>query len=276
MKRIIILSIVALCLWPVDSFAGLVNVSYEGENLSAKNLSKIDMMLNHMSDFYSGFEVKETIDVTLKVFKTQDEGYAYMRGLYPNSTQYRKTTSSSYFGFGVAGVYMPATKTAAILGIEKGIDAGLKVIYHELSHHFTRLVFGRRNPPIWFNEGLAEYFEHLVYSKKKGWISEFPELDKGKLRTMIMLDELNVRNLLDMSHMEFMSRHRHEGQTYYSFSYAVVSVLLSELSDDAFRDFVGRMVRRPTDVKTSDILAAVFPGGFTAFESSIQKFIMNQ
>lgn len=276
MKRIIILSIVASCLWPAVSFAGLVNVRYEGERLSARNLDKIDMMLDHMSDFYSGLDIKDTIDVTLKVFKTQEEGYAYMRSIYPNSTQYRKTASSSYFGSGVSGVYMPGTKIAAILGIEKGIDLGIVVIYHELSHHFTRLVFGRRNPPVWFNEGLAEYFEHLVHSKKKGWISEFPEFDRGKLRTMLMLDELDVRSLLDMSHKEFMNRHRHEGQNYYSLSYAVVSVLLSELSFDAFRDFVDEMVSRSTDVKISDILAAVFPGGFSAFESSLNKFIMNR
>ena len=70
----------------------------------------------------------------------------------------------------------------------------------------------------------------------------------------------------------------YDGTNYHGFQRQtkVVAVLLSELSDDAFRDFVGRMVTRPTDVKTSDILAAVFPGGFTAFESSVQKFIMNQ
>ena len=258
------------------SVAGVkVNVCYDGEPLSKKNKEKLEFMLAEMSGFYSNLDVDASLDLNLIVFKTQQEGYAYMREIYPNSKQYRKTRSDAYFGSGVAGVYMPSRNTAAILGLEKGIEEGMKVIYHEISHHFTHVIFGKRTPPIWLNEGLAEYFEYLTYRKNKGWYSDFPELGKGKLRTMLMLDELRVKDLLDMPRDEFMAKHRNEGQTYYTLSHAVIAVIIAEFSAEQLREFMSRMVLRNTDMMPSDVLSSIYSGGITSFELKLQEFIMN-
>ena len=62
-------------------------------------------------------------------------------------------------------MYISRLQKAIILSREKEYQQGLGVIYHELSHHLTLQITAGR-PPIWFNEGLAEYFEHCKVNKK--------------------------------------------------------------------------------------------------------------
>lgn len=273
MKRLLILISMALCFLPDAHSRVLVNVNYEGEPLNGKNILKIEQMLGYMSDFYTSLNVHDTLDVTLIIFKTQEEGYEYMRKLYPKSSRYRKTASNSYFGSGVGGVYMPDRKTAVVLGIEKGVDRGLNVVYHELSHHFTHILFNKINPPIWFNEGLAEYFEHARYTKKKGWYVDFPDFAKGKLRTMHMLGEIDLKSLLDIDRKNFMGKQYNEGQNYYSFAFAAVTILYEKLPQDKFGAMVSRLVDRNTESSIAEIVNEVYEGGISAFERDFTSFI---
>ena len=277
MKRIILTPLFALlavaAVFAQDRSGAELNIQYEGEKLSAKNIAKIEQMADHMTDFYSNFGLRERIDVRLMIFKNKDDGYEYMRSIYPDSKTYRHTTSDDYFKTGIAGVYMPSRQTAVILGLEHGIERGLSVIFHEISHHFTRLMFGKRIPPIWLNEGLAEHFEYMKFSKKKGWTSSVSDFDKGKLKTMHMLGELTVEDLFDLSHMDFKKKLRNEGDMFYAFSHVAVVVLMENLDKETFSQLISRLINRKTDQKMSTIISELYPGGLDEYKKAIYKFI---
>ena len=256
---------------PVSSVE--LNIQYEGDQLSSKNKDKLEQMAAHMTDFYSSLGLDECLDVRLVIFKSKEEGYEYMRGIYPDKKAYQTTASDEYFKTGYGGVYMPASKTAVILGLEQGMERGLSVIFHEISHHYTRLLFGKRTPPVWFNEGLAEHFENMRFSKKKGWISDVSDFDRGKLRTMNMIGELEVEDLFDMTHKQFIQKLRNEGNMFYAFSHVAVVVLMDNLERGSFKELISRLVSRKTDEKVSEIVGEVYPGGLNAYKKALHEFI---
>ena len=251
-----------------------LNIQYDGNLLSSKNMDKLEQMSAHMTEFYSSLGLNESLDVRLLIFKTQDEGYEYMRTLYPKDKTYQKTASDEYFKGGIAGVYMPSSKTAAILSLEHGMDRGLSVIFHEISHHYTRLLFGKKNPPVWFTEGLAEHFENMRFSKKKGWISDVSDFDKGKLKTMHMIGELEVEDLFDLTHIQFKMKLRNEGDMFYAFSHIVVVVLMNNLDHTTFKELTNRLINRKTDEKVSEIVGGIYPGGLNAYKRALHEFIL--
>ena len=251
-----------------------LNIRYDGNLLSSKNMDKLEQMSAHMTEFYTALGLNESLDVRLLIFKTQDEGYEYMRSIYPDNKTYRKTASDEYFKSGIGGIYMPSSKTAAILGIEHGMERGLSVIFHEISHHYTRLLFGKKNPPVWFTEGLAEHFENMRFSKKKGWVSDVSDFDKGKLKTLHMIGELEVEDLFDLTHSEFKLKLRNEGNMFYAFSHVAVVVLMDTLDRDGFKELTSRLVSRKTDEKVSEIVGAVYPGGLNAYKRALHEFIL--
>lgn len=280
MKRMIFLLICILSVWTGSAQETLdnglrveLNIRYDGNLLSSKNMDKLEQMSAHMTEFYTALGLNESLDVRLLIFKTQDEGYEYMRSIYPDNKTYRKTASDEYFKSGIGGIYMPSSKTAAILGIEHGMERGLSVIFHEISHHYTRLLFGKKNPPVWFTEGLAEHFENMRFSKKKGWVSDVSDFDKGKLKTLHMIGELEVEDLFDLTHSEFKLKLRNEGNMFYAFSHVAVVVLMDTLDRDGFKELTSRLVSRKTDEKVSEIVGAVYPGGLNAYKRALHEFI---
>lgn len=250
-----------------------LNIHLDGEPLSSKNKEKLEQMSAYMSEFYSSLGLDECLDVRLVIFKSKEEGYEYMRGIYPDKKAYQTTASDEYFKTGYGGVYMPANKTAVILGLEQGMERGLSVIFHEISHHYTRLLFGKRTPPVWFNEGLAEHFENMRFSKKKGWISDVSDFDRGKLKTMNMIGELEVEDLFDMTHKQFIQKLRNEGNMFYAFSHVAVVVLMDNLERESFKELISRLVSRKTDEKVSEIVGEVYPGGLNAYKKALHEFI---
>ena len=250
-----------------------LNIQLDGAPLSSKNLDKLDRMSAYMTEFYSALGLDERLDVRLMIFKSKEEGYEYMRSIYPDNKAYQKTASDEYFKTGYGGVYMPASKTAVILGLENGMERGLSVIFHEISHHYTRLLFGKRTPPVWFNEGLAEHFENMRYTKKTGWISDVSDFDKGKLKTLDMIGELEVEDLFDLTHSQFKMKLRNEGDMFYAFSHVAVVVLMNDLDKDGFNELIARLVSRKTDEKVSKIVGDIYPGGLNAYKRSLHEFI---
>lgn len=279
MKRLILMislfATINICAQNISSSpsATQLHIEYEGEELSDKNLAKIRSMSEYMSDFYSNLGLKENLDVRLVIFKTQKEGYEYLRALYPNDDTYKWNKSDDYFKAGYTGFYISDRKTAIILGLEEGIDRALAIIFHEISHHFTSMLFNRISPPVWLTEGFAEHFENMRYVKKKGWISDVPGLDKGKLRTMKMIGELDIVDLFDLSYSEFKQKFLNEGDMFYAFAHVAVVVMMNELDKDAFLLLIDKLSNRKSDQKTSEIVSKIYPGGLDAYRRDLSEFI---
>ena len=99
------------------------------------------------------------------------------------------------------------------------------VVYHEAFHQYLHAFVGDVRIPIWFNEGMAVYFEGMQRdekSKTKALNSKL--IKRGKIR--MVKDAINTRTqipletLLKVTHEEF---HDKENESlYYSQSFAVM------------------------------------------------------
>ena len=99
------------------------------------------------------------------------------------------------------------------------------VVYHEAFHQYLHSFVGDVRIPIWFNEGMAVYFEGMQRDEKSKTKALSPKLIKrGKIR--MVKDAINTRaqipleTLLKVTHEEF---HEKENEAlYYSQSFAVM------------------------------------------------------
>jgi len=99
------------------------------------------------------------------------------------------------------------------------------VVYHEAFHQYLHAFVGDVRIPIWFNEGMAVYFEGMQRDEKSKTKALNPKLIKrGKIR--MVKDAINTRTqipletLLKVTHEEF---HDEENESlYYSQSFAVM------------------------------------------------------
>lgn len=248
------------------------HIRYSGDPLPIKSVEAVEQMMDYMYEFYAGIGLRENFVVELRTFKEQKEGYKFMRQLYPDKPEYQVHPKDKTYGGSIGGIYIPKQKMSIILGMEHGADKALGLIYHELSHHYTRSVFAKRNPPIWLNEGLAEHFQSLKKTKN-GFIPVFPEYIKGKIRTMYMLGELDLVNFFDLSQTEFYKIHRQEGQYYYGLSHAVVATLMQNLPSEKFSYLVNCIVERDTSQKLSGFVENIYPGGIEALEKDLLDFV---
>ena len=98
-------------------------------------------------------------------------------------------------------------------------------VYHEAFHQYLHAYVGDVQIPIWFNEGMAVYFEGMQRDEKSKTKGLSPKLIKrGKIR--MVKDAINTRTqipletLLKVTHEEF---HDKENESlYYSQSFAVM------------------------------------------------------
>ena len=98
-------------------------------------------------------------------------------------------------------------------------------VYHEAFHQYLHAYVGDVQIPIWFNEGMAVYFEGMQRDEKSKTNALNPKLSKrGKIR--MVKDAINTRTqipletLLKVTHEEF---HDKENEAlYYSQSFAVM------------------------------------------------------
>lgn len=154
--------------------------------------------------------------------------------------------------------------------MDKNRKKGLSVIYHELSHYLTREITGT-NPPMWLSEGLSEYFENCEVGKK-GIRHSMTAYEKGRIRSMYMLGEVNLRNFVDADRSMFMKKQRTDEQYAYILAHALTTFMLENVSRQLFSDFITLLQDKTDRAKVSEKIARVYPDGFEAFETDFEKF----
>ena len=147
---------------------------------------------------------------------------------------------------------------------------GLGVIYHELSHHLTLQITAGR-PPIWFNEGLAEYFEHCKVNKK-GLQHTFTDYEKGRIRTIYMLGDIDLPTFINSRQKEFMKQQRTDEQYAYILSHALVTFWIEKVPRQILRDFVLSFQNKDDSSIVSERIDKVYTGGFKQFEKDFEAF----
>lgn len=252
--------VIGLLLLALPAGAQHVEVDYAGDPLTVKERGQIEDFLKCEVGFYVRFGLPDTLKIKLTVFNSHKEGAAYMDSL---------RLLSQFVLLHANGVYIPQRREAVLLGREKGKKRSLSVIYHELSHHFTAQITGNR-PPIWLMEGLSEYFEHCEVSKGRLKHS-LTSYERGRIRTMYMLDEVNLKDFVDSDRKSFMKQQFTDESYAYILAHAVTSFWVEEVPEELF----GQLVRSLRDKKdrspVSARIARIYPGGFERFEQDFAR-----
>lgn len=238
--------------------AQTVNIEYNGDPLSVNDKQKVEQILRHEVNFYSQFGLPDTLRIQLYVFEKKKEAWDYLKEL---NIPYLMSTN---------GIYISKLQKAVILGREAGRERSLRVIYHELSHHFVLQLLGNR-PPAWINEGLSEYFEHCDITKK-GIRHTFPEYEQGRIRTMYMLGEVDLLKFINSDFKLFMKRQRTDEQYSYILSHALITFWIDKTPNDILKKFISMLKEKNNTLKVSECIEQVYPGGFKMFEQEFTNF----
>lgn len=80
----------------------------------------------------------------------------------------------------------------------------LSIVYHEAFHQYLFYALAQRNPPIWFNEGHAVFFEAAKVDSRTGKII----IPENQARLSILLPMFKQAKSVDLSRIMSMSRER--------------------------------------------------------------------
>lgn len=259
MKRIILLVIAALSVLVTD--AQCLKIEYAGDVLPEKEQQLVERMMVYQIRFYRLFGLRDSLKVKLTVFNERSVAEFYLDTIGVSKKNSVKN---------INGLYSSKRKEAIIMEMDKNRKKGLSVIYHELSHYLTREITCT-NPPVWLMEGLSEYFEHCEVGKK-GIRHSMTSYEKGRVRSMYMLGEVNLRNFVDTDWSMFMKKQRTDEQYAYILAHALTTFMLENVSRQLFSDFITLLQDKTDMAKVSEKIARVYPDGFEAFEKDFEKF----
>lgn len=260
MRRILSSIILWFCFLPTPA-DGRLHIEYAGDGLTEKERLQVEHIMDYQIEFYSLFGLEDSLKVKLTVFEERSEAMFYLDTIGISKAHPLNTVNA---------LYNAKRKEAIIMGMGKDRKKALSVIYHELSHYLTRQITGI-NPPMWLMEGLSEYFEHCE-AGKKGIRHSMTSYEKGRIRTMYMLGEINLRKFIDADRTLFMKKQRTDEQYAYILAHALATFMIENIPRQIMGNFIDLLQDKTDKTKVSEKIARVYPGGFDAFETDFEKF----
>ena len=123
-----------------------------------------------------------------------------------------------------AGMYQPAQdKDYVILRLDTEGQNPFHTLYHEYTHALLRLNFS--NLPLWFNEGLAEFFGNTTLGDKE---IKTGTIDPGHLQLLIESKLIPIETLLEVDHRSPYYNETNRASVFYAESWAVVHFLMMD------------------------------------------------
>jgi tetratricopeptide (TPR) repeat protein len=152
-----------------------------------------------------------------------------------------------------------------IAGNSAGVD---RVVYHELTHYFLRNTVSS-HVPLWFNEGLAEFYSTFSGSKDTVDVGRPIEDHIAWLRTQTLIP---LKDLFATTHD---SKEYHEGNrqgVFYAESWALVHYLM--IGNPERRDQLGTYIGLIASGKSiDDAFHMAFHGSYDDLERELRKYI---
>ena len=152
-----------------------------------------------------------------------------------------------------------------IAGNAAGVD---RVVYHELTHYFLRNTVSS-HVPLWFNEGLAEFYSTFTGSKDTVDVGRPIEDHIAWLRTQTLIP---LKDLFAITHD---SKEYHEGNrqgVFYAESWALVHYLM--IGNPERRDQLGTYIGLIASGKSiDDAFHMAFHGSYDDLERELRKYI---
>lgn len=152
-----------------------------------------------------------------------------------------------------------------IAGSSKGVD---RVVYHELTHYFLRNTISS-HVPLWFNEGLAEFYS--TFSAGKDTVDVGLPVG-GHIAWLHNETLIPLKDLFAINHD---SKEYHEGNrqgVFYAESWALVHYLM--IGNPERRDQLGTYVGLIASGKSiDDAFHAAFHGSYDDLERELRRYV---
>ena len=234
-------------------------IQYRGDALTEKERDKVERMAQCEIQFFDSFAMPDTLRLTMTVFEASDEARAYVDSI-------RKGRAIMPLHLG--GIYMHYRKEAVVFGLGADKNRNLSTLYHEMCHFFLKSIL-KCQLPIWLNEGICEYFEHYTIGKK-GAKHVMPEYDKGKIRTMFMLGEVNLKTFVGFDRQQFNTRAFQDESASYVLAHALVSLLIEEHPRELIHSIL-QAFQQDEQACSYELLDKLYPGGFVRLETDFKN-----
>ena len=219
MRRFIFPAAICLCLLTVVSHHTTVAakdtwVSVRTKNFflvgnaSEKDIKRIGIKMEQFREvftrFFPNINFKMPVPTTVMVFKNESS-YAPFRVREKSSGHFQAGPDLNYIALTVEG---------------KGED--FSVIFHEFTHLLVKNNF--KNAPVWFNEGLAEYYSKFHMSEDQRVVLGFPIISHIILLRRSKL--LPLRTLFEVDHQSPYYNESEKSTIFYAQSWALMHYLM--------------------------------------------------
>lgn len=103
---------------------------------------------------------------------------------------------------------------------------------------------------MWLMEGLSEYLNIAKSGKRYQPLHDI--IRKGRIRTMYMLGEINLRTFVDADRTLFMKKQRNDEQYAYVLAHALVTFMVENVSRQILGNLIGLLQDNKDKSKVSE------------------------
>jgi hypothetical protein len=181
-----------------------------------------------------GQELEDILDQYIKIFKATPKEPFKVQFLNNQNTFEQVGGDPSHPGF-----YSPGDKVLVLL--QRPYYDLIPTVYHEAFHQYLHFYVGDGvEVPVWYNEGMAMYFEGMQRDEKTKAKDLDPRLiDKRKIRmvqdALFTRTHVPIEKLIDLSHTDFHEKDKES--LHYHQSFAVAYFLMESSRSKLALDF---------------------------------------
>ncbi len=210
----------------------------------------VNAIYSYLSDRMALQHLRQ-VDLNLKVFNSA-AGFESYRKIHAPSLN------------AVSGFYTSRNNEAVVM--QQRYDQQTRAIArHEATHVINAGLFGRS--PIWFNEGLAEYFEAYTYAELKNNITPAKQYHLNHLSSLMKRNQLpQLHEYLQLSNAEWRAK---DQKTMYGMAWSIIYLLQSHQEGEQLMNaLMAQMAESPCSIIDAvSFWQQHYPGGLAAFES---------
>ena len=172
---------------------------------------------------------------------------------------------------GIAGYFQPGEDVNYITLSTEGTDEDtFGTIFHEYVHFILDTNLGKSDVPLWFNEGLAEYYQTFEIEEDIKVKLGLPQ--SGHLELLQQSKLMPLDMLFNATHQQVHGTGGHSRSIFYAQSWALMHYLIQSGKSDALDKFLSRM-RAGTAAQPA--FEQAFQSTYKQMESELKKYVSN-
>lgn len=218
----------------------------------------VNAIYGYLSDRMEQKHLRQ-VDLNLKVFNTS-AGFEHYRQKHAPSLK------------SIAGFYTAINNEAVVMQ-QHNDKQTRSIARHEATHVINAGLFG--HSPIWFNEGLAEYFEGYTYAELKNNITPVKRYYLRHLSSLMNSQQLlSLTEYLQLSGAEWRAR---DPKTMYGMAWSIIYLLQGHQEGEQLTNrLMAKMAENPCfTVDAVSFWQKNYPGGLAAFESRWRVMLLS-